>query len=75
MQIGGAEAVLVEAYRTRRINEGQMKQMLGYGTRMQVHSLLAEYDVPLHYTEEHLQLDIEASDRLHDQRQHKERAA
>ncbi len=39
--------------------------MLGYETRMEVHALLAEHDVCLHYSTEHLQLDIAASDRSH----------
>jgi hypothetical protein len=59
------EALAIEGYRARRLTEGQIKQMLGYETRMQVHSLLAQADVPLNYTQEMLEMDIEASDVLH----------
>jgi len=59
------EAVAVEGYRTERLTESEVRQMLGYETRMQVHALLAEHDVCLHYTREHLQQDIDASNKLH----------
>ena len=59
------EALLVEGYRTRLLNEGAIKRALGYGTRMQVHELLRQHNVCLHYTEEHLRQDIAASDKLH----------
>ena len=62
------EALAVEGYRAQRLTEADVKRMLGYGTRMQVHALLAEYDVDLHYTMEHVRQDIEASDKLHAQR-------
>lgn len=62
------EALAVEGYRAERLTESEVRQMLGYETRMQVHALLAEHDVPLHYTEEHLRQDIEASNKLHAQR-------
>ena len=63
------EALLVEAYQTGRMFEGEIKRVLGYGTRMQVHALLAEHRVPLNYTEEHLRQDIAAADKLSSQRQ------
>ena len=62
------EALAVEGYRTERLTESEVRQMLGYETRMQVHALLAEHDVCLHYTEDHLRQDIEASNALHVQR-------
>ncbi|MEO8989390.1 MAG: UPF0175 family protein [Acidobacteriaceae bacterium] len=63
------EALAVEGYRTERLTESEVRQMLGFETRMEVHALLAEHNVCLHYTAEHLQLDIEASDALHAQRE------
>jgi len=57
------EALAVEGYRTQRLTESEVKQMLGYGTRMQVHALLSEHNVDLNYTMEHLQQDIAASDK------------
>ena len=62
------EALAVEGYRTQRLSEAEVKRMLGYGTRMQVHALLKEHDVYLHYTMETLQQDIDASDRFLAQR-------
>jgi predicted HTH domain antitoxin len=53
------EALLVEGYRTRTLSEGEIKRILGYGTRMQVHALLKEHDVPLDYTIEDLEQDME----------------
>ncbi len=62
------EALAIEGYRTQRLTEAQVKRMLGYGTRMQVHALLADHHVDLHYTMEHLKQDIQASDELYEQR-------
>ena len=61
------EALAIEGYRTEHLTESEVRQMLGYETRMQVHTLLAEHDVPLHYSLEHLQQDIDASNKLHAQ--------
>jgi len=62
------EALAVEGYRTERLTESEVRQILGYETRMQVHALLAEHNVCLHYTMEDLQQDIDASNKLHAQR-------
>ena len=62
------KALAVEGYRTERLTESEVRQMLGYETRMQVHALLAEHDVCLHYSLADLQQDIDASNRLHVQR-------
>jgi hypothetical protein len=66
------EALAVEGYRTRRLTETEVKRMLSYGTRMQVHALLEEHDVNLNYTMEQLQQDIAASDRFLAQRANEE---
>ncbi len=58
------KAFAVEGYRSGRLTESEVRRMLGYETRMEVHALLAEHDVCLHYSAEHLQQDIAASDRL-----------
>jgi hypothetical protein len=55
------EALAVEGYRTERLTESEVRQMLGYETRMQVHALLAEHDVPLHYSLDDLETDAETS--------------
>jgi predicted HTH domain antitoxin len=62
------ESLAVEGYRTERLSEGQVRKMLGYSTRMEVHALLAEHAVCLHYTLEDLEVDAETSRFLHSQR-------
>ena len=59
------EAFAVEGYRSQRLTESEVRRLLGYETRMEVHALLAEHDVCLHYTADHLRQDIAASDTLH----------
>jgi predicted HTH domain antitoxin len=58
------EALLVEAYRNRQIFEGEIKRILGYGTRMQVHALLKEHNVPNNYDVEEFEKDLETLHRL-----------
>ena len=53
------EALAIEGYRTRQLYEEQVRRMLGYETRIQVHALLKEHDVPLDYTIEDLEQDME----------------
>jgi hypothetical protein len=53
------EALLVEAYRGGHLSEGQIKHILGYGTRIQVHQLLKDHGVPLDITLADLHKDIE----------------
>jgi len=62
------EALLVEGYRNRQIFEGEIKRILGYGTRMQVHALLKEHDVPLNYGVEDLEQDRETLRRMRDRK-------
>jgi len=59
------EALAVESYRAGRLTESEVRRMLGYETRMEVHALLAEHDVCLNYSAGYLQQDIAASDSLH----------
>jgi len=62
------EAIAIDGYRSGRLTENEVRVMLGYETRMQVHALLAEHNVDLQYTEEQLRQDIAASDKLHAER-------
>jgi hypothetical protein len=66
------EALAVEGYRTQRLTESDVKRLLGYGTRMQVHTLLNQHNVDLNYTIEHLQQDIAASDKFLAQRSNRD---
>ena len=53
------EALAVEAYRSRRLSEEQIRRMLGYEIRVQVHALLKEHDVALNYDVEQFEEDLE----------------
>jgi predicted HTH domain antitoxin len=54
------EAIAVEAYRTGALTESQVRRMLGFESRFQVHVLLKESQVPLHYTAADLEDDLQA---------------
>jgi len=62
------EAVAIDGYRSGHLSENEVRVMLGYETRMQVHALLAEHKIDLQYTEEQLRQDIAASDKLYTER-------
>lgn len=53
------ESLAVDGYRLRRLNESQVKQMLGFTSRMQVHALLKQHDVPLDYSMDDLEHDLQ----------------
>jgi hypothetical protein len=55
------EALALEGYRSQRLSEGQVRQMLGFSSRMQVHAFLKEHGVPLHYSLADLEQDRETS--------------
>jgi hypothetical protein len=44
------EALALEAYRSGRLSEGQVRQMLGFSSRIEVHGFLKQHGVPLHYS-------------------------
>lgn len=58
------EAIAVEAYRTGTLTESQIRRLLGFQTRFQVHALLKEHQVPLQYTAEDLETDLSAHRQL-----------
>jgi predicted HTH domain antitoxin len=55
------EALALEAYRSGRLSEGNVRQMLGFTSRLQVHAFLKEHGVPLHYSLADLEQDRETS--------------
>lgn len=55
------EALALEGYRSKRFSEGQVRRMLGFSSRMQVHAFLKEHGVYLHYSLEDLEQDRESS--------------
>lgn len=58
------EALALEGYRSKRFSEGQVRNMLGFSSRMQVHAFLKEHGVHLHYSLEDLDQDRESSREL-----------
>ena len=53
------ESFAVEGYRSGKLTEEQVRRILGYGTRMQVHGFLKEHGVYLNYGREDLEQDIQ----------------
>jgi predicted HTH domain antitoxin len=51
------EAVALEGYRSDRLSEADIRELLGFETRMEVHEFLKEHGVFLHYTNEDLEHD------------------
>jgi predicted HTH domain antitoxin len=51
------EFLVVAAYRERKISAAQLRQLLGYETRMEVDSFLKKHGVELEYTLEDLERD------------------
>ncbi len=58
------EALALEAYRGHKLSTGQMRRLLGYRTRMQVHAFLKGHGVFLHYGPEDLEHDRQAGDAI-----------
>jgi len=58
------ESIALEAYRENKLSTGQLRRLLGYHTRVQVHAFLKEHGVYLHYGVEDLQHDRLAGDSL-----------
>jgi hypothetical protein len=63
------EAIALEGYRRKPIGESQMRRLLGFETRMEVHGFLKEQGVSLNYGVEDLEHDIRESDRVIAQRE------
>jgi len=51
------EALALEGYRTDRLSEADIRQLLGFETRMEVHGFLKEHGAFMHYTLEDLEHD------------------
>lgn len=54
------EALALEGYRRRRLSEAQLRRMLGFRTRMQVHEFLKSHNVYLNYSVRDLERDLES---------------
>jgi len=58
------EALTLAAYRERKISAAQLRQLLGYETRMEVDVFLKSYCAELEYTLEDIERDREAHRQL-----------
>lgn len=67
------EAIALEGYRSERLTEWDVRELLGFETRMQVHEFLKQHEAFLHYTVEDLRHDgavaIQVAQRAQSQRQ------
>jgi len=54
------EAIAVEGYRTGALTEEQIRRLLGFETRFDVHALLKAHRIPLRYTASDLEDDMRA---------------
>lgn len=58
------EAIALGAYRQRWLSTTQLRRILGYKTRIQVHEFLQRHSVHLHYDLADLEHDRQAGDSL-----------
>jgi hypothetical protein len=63
------EAMAVEGYRTERLSESEIRKLLGFETRMEVHAFLKEHGAYLHYSMADLERDRESALRMRARRQ------
>lgn len=54
------EALAADGYRSGVLTESQIRRMLGYESRLQVHSLLKEHGVPYRYAVTDVSDDLDA---------------
>ena len=54
------EALALEGYRSMRLSEAQVRRLLGFKTRMQVHAFLKARNVYLNYSIQELEHDLES---------------
>ena len=58
------EQIALEGYQAGHLSEEQVRRLLGYDTRLEVHGFLKDHDVPLRYTRADLEKDRETHRRL-----------
>ena len=58
------EALALEGYRSDRLSEYDVQELLGFETRMEVHGFLKAHGVYLHYGMEDLERDMREGDRI-----------
>ncbi len=58
------EAIALQAYREEKLSTGELRRMLGYRTRLQVHAFLKAHGVPLQYGLADLEHDRQEGDTI-----------
>jgi hypothetical protein len=58
------EALALEGYRSERFTESQIRQLLGFETRIQVHAFLKAHNCHLHYSIADLERDRQTAQRM-----------
>jgi hypothetical protein len=58
------EAIALEAYRVNKLSTAQLRRLLGYHTRAQVHAFLKQHGVYMRYGPADLEHDRQAGDAL-----------
>src|ERR1700730_17338352 len=58
------EALALEGYRSERLSESAVRQMLGLETRMEVHAFLKQHGVYLHYDVADLEQERASAEKL-----------
>lgn len=61
---GALTAIAVSLYREGKISTGQLRRVLGFNTRIQVHAFLKEHGVPLQYGMADPEHDRQAGDSI-----------
>jgi predicted HTH domain antitoxin len=62
------ESLAIESYRTERLSESEIRRLLGFETRMEVHAFLKEHGAWLHYSLEDMERDRESALRMRAER-------
>jgi hypothetical protein len=58
------EAIALQAYREEKLSTAELRRLLGYRTRLQVHAFLKTHGVPLQYGLADLEHDRRAGDAI-----------
>ena len=55
------QSIAIEGYRSGRLSEEQVRRLLGYESRLQVHAFLKAHRIYLTYSDKHLDHDLETA--------------
>jgi hypothetical protein len=62
------EALALEGYRSGKLTESQVRRMLGFEVRMQVHTFHKEHGVYLNFEADHAEQEVAAANQFHSER-------